>query len=516
MKKLLLFGLIAAITVLSVGSSGIGAKKALAMAQSLTSITYPTLPTITEVSNNVGRLGHPYGAVPTQTYFPGSAVINLNALGYAEKEYFVSGTANTYNYANTWGNDGKWKVSKLASNLPYTTRILVRYPTNPSKFNGTIVFEWLNETTGLEAAPDWSEARDYFLGHGYIYVGVTAQNYIAGTLYLKTIDPVRYAPLLISTDGQCWDIYSQVALAVKAQAQKLWGVTPKVLLAGGDSQSAIRMTNYVNAFQPLTKVFNGFLIHGKAATAAPLGDGLILLTPYAIIRSDNTTPVLQVDSEGDLVQSLTYLSRQPDNAYLVTWEVTGASHIDLYEGAYEMAVTVRDNPLWPKMVCAEGNYNPNTGGGLISRLPYFRVEKAAWDNLNKWATTGKKPASRPIITPRYIGLIPTIARDSYGNALGGFRLPELDVPHSTYYYWNIGADVLSAFVCELSGYDVAFSSAALKKLYPTKDVYVAKYTAAAQKLLDAGLMLKEDFDAAVAYAKTLDIPNKVCIAGSCP
>jgi hypothetical protein len=289
-----------------------------------------------------------------------------------------------------------------------------------------------------------------------------------------------------------------------------------VLLAGGDSQSAMRLSDYVNAFQPLTKIFNGFLLHGRASVGTPLGDGLLLLTPIAFIRSDNTTPVLQVVAEGDLVQSTTFLSRQADNAHLVTWEVAGSSHIDLYEGAYEMAITARDNPLWPKAVCLFGDQNPNTGGGLISRLPYFWVEKAAWDNLNKWVTTGRRPASRPIITPTYLGLIPMIARDSYGNAKGGFRLPELDVPNSTYVYYNIGADILSSIVCELGGYDVAFDSATLKKLYPTHAVYVQKYTAAADKLLSDGLMLQEDHDAAIAIAQASNIPLSVCAAGICP
>ena len=34
------------------------------------------------------------------------------------------------------------------------TRILVRRPSNPAKFSGTVVVEWMNESEG-ESAPDW-------------------------------------------------------------------------------------------------------------------------------------------------------------------------------------------------------------------------------------------------------------------------------------------------------------------------------------------------------------------------
>ena len=51
--------------------------------------------------------------------------VDLPRLGYVEEEFFVSGTANVYD----WAPDGALTVK--TPNAPYTTRILVRRPADP-------------------------------------------------------------------------------------------------------------------------------------------------------------------------------------------------------------------------------------------------------------------------------------------------------------------------------------------------------------------------------------------------
>ena len=58
---------------------------------------------------------------------------------------------------------------------PYATRIVVVRPTNPSKFNGTVVVEWLNVSAGADASPDWNAVHRELIRSGYAYVGVSAQ-----------------------------------------------------------------------------------------------------------------------------------------------------------------------------------------------------------------------------------------------------------------------------------------------------------------------------------------------------
>ncbi len=58
---------------------------------------------------------------------------------------------------------------------PYKTRIVVRRPTDPADFNGTVVVEWLNVSGGLDAAPTTTYAGRELVRSGYAWVGVSAQ-----------------------------------------------------------------------------------------------------------------------------------------------------------------------------------------------------------------------------------------------------------------------------------------------------------------------------------------------------
>src|SRR5437764_4156331 len=79
---------------------------------------------------------------------------------YSEKEYFYSGTA-----------------TNLATGLqaPYESRMLVRLPSDPRKFNGTVVAEWLNVTGGNDLETTWPVEGQYLMRHGFGYVGISAQ-----------------------------------------------------------------------------------------------------------------------------------------------------------------------------------------------------------------------------------------------------------------------------------------------------------------------------------------------------
>src|SRR5215831_320754 len=63
---------------------------------------------------------------------------DLAEVGYSQEEYFISGRASAFTNVGTFRSDGKWSV-KRASSTPYKTRILVYHPTDPARFNGTVV-----------------------------------------------------------------------------------------------------------------------------------------------------------------------------------------------------------------------------------------------------------------------------------------------------------------------------------------------------------------------------------------
>ena len=119
-----------------------------------------------------------------------------------EQEYFASGTASDFT-ATSAPDNGRWSIEPTSSAF-YRTRILVRRPIDPSRFNGTVVVEWMNVSEG-ESAPDWDYLNPRLMQAGYAYVAVSAQalGVNGGTAILGTaptgglihLEPTRYGTL---------------------------------------------------------------------------------------------------------------------------------------------------------------------------------------------------------------------------------------------------------------------------------------------------------------------------------
>ena len=87
---------------------------------------------------------------------------DIASLGYSANEYFISGSARAY---------GEGPVAEV----DYTTRIVALTPTDSSKFNGTVLVEWLNVSGGIDAPAVWFMAHREMIREGYAYIGVSAQ-----------------------------------------------------------------------------------------------------------------------------------------------------------------------------------------------------------------------------------------------------------------------------------------------------------------------------------------------------
>ena len=92
--------------------------------------------------------------------------LDLEALGYRQAEYAVTGTANSYSSDQELSADGRWEV-EAADQADYVTRLLVYRPAGPADFNGTLVVEWLNVSGGTDAAPLWSNLHTEMIRRGY-------------------------------------------------------------------------------------------------------------------------------------------------------------------------------------------------------------------------------------------------------------------------------------------------------------------------------------------------------------
>ena len=80
--------------------------------------------------------------------FVGSTLFPLAPLGYEQKEFFLSGTADSYTSKAPLSTNGQWDAT-TATKAPYTTRVVVYRPIDPKRFDGTVVVEWLNVTGGV-------------------------------------------------------------------------------------------------------------------------------------------------------------------------------------------------------------------------------------------------------------------------------------------------------------------------------------------------------------------------------
>jgi hypothetical protein len=392
-------------------------------------------------------------------------------------------------YAYTSAPPPPWDLT-LQDMQPYATRMLVRRPSDPAAFNGTVVVEWLNVTSGYDTDIEWASVAQYLLRSGYAWVGVSAQ--AAGVEALKKWDPQRYGDLSIVDDGQSYDIFTAAALALGQPGSRILGGLPVQHIIGtGVSQSAMRLVPYINAFHPLTHAYNGYFVHSRGRGMPPIhGVGVFSdLQPDPIVAD---VPTLVFQTEGDLLAMDYAPARQPDSDTVRTWELAGASHVGRgtpLDVAISGGVRARETGV------AAGLGNPAC---LANPFPAWPVADAAWDRLRTWISDGAPPPSAPPIqlthTPTVAPIPPgdtnaLIARDELGNALGGIRTPAIDAPVGAYYGTNT---CNPAFLGFLAGWYVPFDAATLAKLYPTHDVYVERVKASANKAVADGFMLQDD------------------------
>jgi len=458
---------------------------------------------------------------------PGSAFVtppsslDLSPSGYVEEEFFLSGTASAYTSAVALGSDGRWAATP-GETAPYVTRILVRRPTNPRKFNGTVVVEWLNVSGGVDAAPDWTFVQTMLRRDGFAWVGVSAQEVgveggptpLGIDLSLKAVNPVRYAPLTHPGDSFSYDMFSQAAEAIRHPngPAPLGDLRPQRVIAIGESQSAFRLVTYINAVHPIAPVYDGFLVHSRGGGAAPLSQPPqppIAVTTASFIRDDLDVPVLILATETDLVTLGFFAARQPDSRQVRTWEMAGTAHDDAYGlsvGPGDPGPAATDTTYLPPVTSIFGIF---TCDAPINAGPQHYIASAALWRLNRWARTGRAHgASAPQLRVT-AGDPPTIERDGFGNAIGGIRTPQVDVPVATL----SGLGQTGAAFCGLFGTTVPFDAATLAGLYPTHDAYVSAVMNATRTAVRAGFILKADRPAIRAAATASDIGSR---GPSCP
>jgi Alpha/beta hydrolase domain len=423
--------------------------------------------------------------------------------GYVEAEYFLSGEATTYDLAQVseMGRDGRWDVTAKAK-VPFKTRFLVYRPADPAAFNGTVVVCWNNVTAGYELF--FGESPEVLAG-GYAYVCASVQKvgvhgFPDDPQGLVAWDRERYGSLSIPTDDASYDIFTQVAHAVgpnrKGAIDPMGGLAVKKVIGLGASQSAGRLSTYVNAVHPLLaaegrRAFDGYMLQiyfgagaGMSASDRPTPVDRNAPRPMPrgqnLIRDDLDAPVMIVNTELEAIAC--FKVRQPDTDRFRTWEAAALTHV-----SFQAQVTRNEKFKRDFGVALPA---PSQQINRIYIQPYY---DAALHHMNRWVDGGAPPPRQPLIEFTAEG---AVVRDENGIARGGIRMPQAAAPVAM----NSSTPVSDDFAGRLLGSNKPFGAAKLEALYGDEATYLMRFREAAEAAVKAGVLLPRDVEPAVKEA----------------
>jgi hypothetical protein len=382
-----------------------------------------------------------------------------------------------------------------------------------------VVVEWHNVSAGIDAAPDWGFFHRHLTAAGHAWVGVSAQKvgidgggFVEG-IHLKLLAPERYGHLEHPGDAWSFDIFTQVAALLRTPGDEnpLGGLVPECLVAAGESQSAACLVTYINAIDPLARLFHGFFVHGRPGMGVSI-DGVFIPrsrgggmedTRLAIsakgerIRQDARVPVLVLQSETDVILLGGGLAEQPDSEHVRVWEMAGAAHADTYtiSGGRHDDGTLDPERLAELLRPTSHLMIGDTDSPINAGPQQHYVSQAALAHLVRWATGGEPPPHAPRLDLDATGA--GFHLDGHGIAVGGIRTPWVEVPTAV----MSGLGQSGESFAMLFGQTEPFDDAALSALYPGgKAEYLERFEACLDATIATGFLLSEDREEILAVA----------------
>ncbi len=378
---------------------------------------------------------------------------------YEAKEYFVSGTAN---------------------GQPYKTRIVVRKPSDNSKFSGLVLAESMHPSGN---AWMFHFTHAYSMTSGHIGLDILTSTHVP----FVEFNQERYKELQV-TQGQASEILAQVGALMRSPQgnNPLAGLPLRKMILAGTSASAGVLVNYLPAHMVLRQhdlkpIYDGFLPTSTGATIRQIDVPMIQVPTMTEVMGGNATARQDGDTPGDQFR---------------VYEFAGMAHIDSRDAAA---------------------YYPNPCKYPISRYPMAAYMSVALNHLLQWVDRGTVPprAERILVDRNVANDGSLMALDEYGNARGGIRNANVDVPVKKYGVRNEGAvppipnahpfvavrgEAAQNQLCGLAGYEMDLSPEQLKKLYKNTKSYQAKVERSLDELTIQGWFLPVYRDAILADA----------------
>jgi hypothetical protein len=431
--------------------------------------------------------------------------VPLAALGYAESELLVSGYGNVYEWS---GAAAAAEVTARASDVPWATRVLVRRPVDPAKASGMVVVELLDPASGYDMAPLWGYSWEHFTRRGDVWVGVTVQP--AAAEALRKFDPVRYGALSFAfrqapgcadapnaESGLAFDMIAQVGALLRSSSKEnpLLDLNPWKLVVAGQSLTGGYVTTYANALHRVLRrgdgapIYDGYLTASGAHLAVPLNQCAAPLAEDDPRRAalPRDVPFVSVTTEADF-NSAPALRRADSDAtgdLFRLYEIPGSGQLGPMAAGMPADADVKRAGAAPLAtdLCVEprGDY------------PLGLAFDAIWQQYADWLTVGTPLAQVPRIETAADG---TPVRDAQGNARGGWRLPQLDVPVARYFASSTPKDGSGpARACAQYGAKQPFDAARLKALYRNRAAWQQGFRAAVEQAVQERRLTAADGEA---------------------
>jgi hypothetical protein len=398
--------------------------------------TAVTLPTLSPAVTGPGAM---FDTAPSQ-----ARGLDTAHFRYKTTEYFASG---------------------MAAGKPYTTRVVVRQPSDDRRFSGLVLAESMH-SSGAAHMFEFTSAYLMDSGHAAVEILTTSpQQFI-------DFNARRYERLKVE-NGQQNEIIAQVGALVRTSEGPLGNRVRKMVL-GGTSMSAGTLINYLPAHMvfrtpEMNRIFDGFMPTSNGSTIREVDVPLVHMPTMHEVETNVTRR-----QDGD----------EPGKQYRL-YEFAGIGHVDS-----------RDNVRLLPNPCAKPL-------STFLTQAYFSV---SLHHLLRWVDEGIVPprAPRILLDRDESNDGSTMVLDAHGNPVGGIRSPYVDVPTAKYAPVNTAAEPVignaseyvrvnglqgAQIMCRLSAYQEPFSAAKLRELHGNKREYLHKFEARLEELERAGWSL---------------------------
>jgi hypothetical protein len=375
----------------------------------------------------------------------GPPSLGLAARGYREEEYFLSGTANIYQYDDAWTRQLK------QPDVKFTTRIILRYPSNVKAFNGNLQIE-CEHPQAAAGALSWSAIKEYVVRTGSAYASIMCgadlitrktpadMQPTGAPFVMKWFDKTRYQAInWPQDDGIRYDVMAETVALLRSNAENnpLKDYHVKRVYFSGWSFTGSLQRTYINA---------GFHAQYRLPGGGPLIDGyLIGISASSVVagidplNNDDKTPprnnphritnaidvpVIELMSENEGVTNDGIQAPDSDDpaSRHRLYEVPGLSHGD--------GLGTRAALLYQLASHGYKIDKPVPCSLEQSDVPMGALAVAALANIDRWVRFNVPPprASRMHVDfAKAAGI-----KDSVGNTEGGVRTSEMDVPLARY------------------------------------------------------------------------------------